>query len=280
MKVNYFEGLLLEQGKLLPPPEYDYLQKNEGFSFEELVARQQGSTNAVKINDPYLELRLPWLREMSRYVKNTENNARTSVTFLNDDSDYYDSQEINRSRLWWAWHLMYTILSNQNQDVPFEEAVFASWVESYQKNFLPSDVVAELPESIRNAYQVIWGTLGLSGAPKKHQADNLTDSFLTWLSQGFQTTQWNGIEGEAINHTLVVDAAWEFVTTLLSDVPQDQRRGFGLPSEVFKTFYNLPTIKAAKTEVKRIPLDVMLTDKLPKTGVMYFGNREAVLDKQ
>jgi hypothetical protein len=155
MKVNYFEGLLLEQGKLLPPPEYDYLQKNEGFSFEELVARQQGSTNAVKINDPYLELRLPWLREMSRYVKNTENNARTSVTFLNDDSDYYDSQEINRSRLWWAWHLMYTILSNQNQDVPFEEAVFASWVESYQKNFLPSDVVAELPESIRNAYQVI-----------------------------------------------------------------------------------------------------------------------------
>jgi hypothetical protein len=78
----------------------------------------------------------------------------------------------------------------------------------------------------------------------------------------------------------VVDAAWEFVTTLLSDVPQDQRRGFGLPSEVFKTFYNLPTIKAAKTEVKRIPLDVMLTDKLPKTGVMYFGNREAVLDKQ
>lgn len=280
MKINYLEGLLLEQGKLLPPPEYDYLQKNEGFSFEELVARQQGSTNAVKINDPYLELRLPWLREMSRYVKNTENNARTSVTFLNDDSDYYDSQEINRSRLWWAWHLMYTILSNKNQDVPFEEAVFASWVESYQKNFLPSDVVAELPESIRNAYQIIWAALGLSGTAEKCQADNLTNSFLTWLCNGFQTQERLGIEGEGMYHALVVDAAWEFVTTLFATVPQDQRRGFGLSPEVFKTFYKLPTIKANKTEVKRIPLDVMLTDKLPKTGVMYFGDREAVLDKQ
>lgn len=280
MKVNYFEGLLLEQGKLLPPPEYDYLQKNEGFSFEELVARQQGSTNAVKINGPYLELRLPRLREMSRYVKNTENNARTSVTFLNDDSDYYDSQEINRSRLWWAWYLMYTILSNHPQDVPFEEATFTGWVESYREAFLPSNVVAELPGSISTVYQVIWATLGLSGAPDKCQADNFTNSFLTWLYEGFQTQEWLGIEGEGMYHALVVDAAWEFVTTLLATVPQDQRRGFGLSPEVFKTFYELPTIKANKTEVKRIPLDVTLKDKLPKTGVMYFGDREAVLDKQ
>ena len=280
MKINYLEGLLLEQGRLLPPPEYDYLQKNEGFSFEELMVRQQGNTNAVKINDPYLELRLPWLHEMSRYIKNAENNARTSVTFLNDDADYYDSQEINRSRLWWAWYLMYTILSNHPQDVPFEEAIFASWVESYQETFLTSDVVAELPESIRNAYQIIWAVLGLSGAPEKHQADNLTNSFLTWLYGSFQTQEWLGIEGEGMYHTLVVDAAWEFVTTLFATVPQDQRRGFGLSPEVFKTFYELPTIKANKTEVKRIPLDVTLKDKLPKTGVMYFGDREAVLDKQ
>ena len=102
MKINYLEGLLLENGRLLPPPEYDYLQKDEGFSFEKIVARQQGDTSAVKIGGPYLELRSPWLREMSRYTKNAENNARTSVTFLNDDADYYDSQEINRSRLWWA----------------------------------------------------------------------------------------------------------------------------------------------------------------------------------
>jgi hypothetical protein len=276
MKVNYLEGLLLEQGKLLPPPEYDYLQKNEGFSFEELVARQQGSTNAVKINGPYLELRLPWLREMSRYVKNTENNART---FLNDDSDYYDSQEINRSRLWWAWHLMYVILSSQPQDVPFEEATFTGWVESYREAFLPSNVVAELSGSISTVYQVIWATLGLSGTPDKCQADNLTNSFLTWLHEGFQTQEWLGIEGEVMYHTLVVDAAWEFVTTLLATVPLDQRRGFGLPPEVFKTFYKLLSIKANKTEVKRIPLDVTLTDELPKTGVMYFGEREAVLDK-
>jgi hypothetical protein len=278
MEINYLEGLLPDQGRLFPPPEWEYWQSNKVLSFEELVAHQQGNTNPIKISGPYLELRLPWLREMSRYTKNAENKAHPSVTFLNDDSDYYDSQEINRSRLWWAWHLMYTILSNQPQDVPFDEAIFGGWVDSYREAFCASDAVAELPENIRIAYQVIWGTLGLSGAPKKHQADNLTDSFLTWLSQGFQTTQWNGIEGEAINHTLVVDAAWEFVTTLLSDVPQDQRRGFGLPSEVFKTFYNLPTIKAAKTEVKRIPLDVMLTDKLPKTGVIHFGDREAVLD--
>ena len=79
-------------------------------------------------------------------------------------------------------------------------------------------------------------------------------------------------------HALVVDAVWEFVTTLFATVPQDQRCGFGLPPEVFKTFYKLPTIKANKTEVKRIPLDLTLTDELPKTGVMYFGEREAVLD--
>lgn len=280
MKVNYLEGLLLEQGRLLPPPEYDYLQKNEGFSFEELVVRQQGNTNAVKINGPYLELRLPWLHEMSRYIKNAENNARTSVTFLNDDADYYDSQEINRSRLWWAWYLMYTILSNHPQDVPFEEATFTGWVESYREAFLPSNVVAELPGSISTVYQVIWATLGLSGTPDKCQADNFTNSFLTWLYEGFQTQEWLGIEGEGMYHTLVVDAAWEFVTTLFATVPQDQRRGFGLSPEVFKTFYELPTIKANKTEVKRIPLDATLKDKLPKTGVMYFGDREAVLDKQ
>lgn len=155
MKINYLEGLLLENGRLLPPPDCEYLHKNEGFSFEELVTRQQGDTSAVKIGGPYLELRSPWLREISRYIKNAENNARTSVTFLNDDADYYDSQEINRSRLWWAWQLMYTTLRNQPQDVPFEEAVFASWVESYQETFLPSDVVAELPGSISTAYQVI-----------------------------------------------------------------------------------------------------------------------------
>lgn len=278
MKVNYFEGLLLEQDRLLPPPDYEYLQKNEGFSFKELVARQQRRANTVKIGGPYFELRLPWLREMSRYVKNTENNTRTSVTFLNDDSDYYDFQEINRSRFWWAWQLMYTILRNQPQDVPFEEAVFASWVESYQETFLPSDVVAELPGSISTAYQVIWATLNLYDTPEKCQADNFTNSFLSWLYQGFQTKQWNGVEGGAVLHTLVVDAAWEFVTTLLATVPRDQRDGFGLPPEVFKTFYDLPTIKANKTEVKNIPLSVRMVDKLPKTGVMYFGECEAVLD--
>jgi hypothetical protein len=290
MQINYLEGLLLEQGKLLPPPEYDYLQKNEGFSFEELVMRQQGSTNAVKIGGPYAELRLPWLREMSRYVKNAENNVRTSVTFLNDAPDDYNSQEINRVRLWWAWHLMYTILSDQHQVVPFDGAVFTGWVESYQKTFDPSDVVAELPESIRAAYQVIWATLSLYDTPEKCQADNFTNSFLSWLYQGFQTTQWNGVEGEAVLHTLVVDAAWELVTTLLATVPQDQRGGFGLPPEVFQTFYDLPTVKANKAEVKRIPLnaimnslpdiEVSMVDKLPKTGVMYFGDREAVPDKQ
>lgn len=288
MKVNYFEGLLLEHGRLLSPPDYEYLQKNEGFSFEELVARQQGDTSAVKISGPYFELRLPWLREMSRYVKNTENNTRTSVTFLNDDSDYYDSQEINKSRFWWAWQLMYTILRNQPQDVPFEEAVFAGWVESYQETFLPSDVVAKLPESIRPSYQIIWATLNLYDTPEKYQADNFTNSFLSWLYQGFQTKQWNGVEGEAVLHTLVVDAAWELVTTLLATVPQDQRGGFGLPPEVFSTFYDLPTVKANKAEVKRIPLnaimnslpniEVSMVDKLPKTGVMYFGEHEAVLD--
>lgn len=160
----------------------------------------------------------------------------------------------------------------------FDEAVFASWAESYRETFLTSDVVTELPESIRNAYQVIWATLGLSGTPEKYQADNLTNAFLTWLYNGFQTQEWLGIEGEGVYHTLVVDATWEFVTTLLATVPLDQRRGFGLPPEVFKSFYKLPSIKANKTEVKRIPLDVTLTDKLPKTGVMYFGEREAVLD--
>lgn len=288
MKINYLEGLLLEQGRILPPPEYDYFQKNAGFSFEELVARQQGKTNAVKISGPYLELRLPWLREMSRYVKNAENKTRVSVTFLDDDSDHYDSQEVNRGRFWWAWCLMYTILSDQHQDVPFEEATFTGWVDSYQETFYPSDVVAELPGSIRGAYQVIWATIGLSGVPKKHQADNLTESFLTWLYEGFQTTKMHGLEGEAMYHTLVVDAAWELVTTLLATVPQDQRGGFGLPPEVFSTFYDLPTVKANKAEVKRIPLnaimnslpniEVSMVDKLPKTGVMYFGEHEAVLD--
>lgn len=288
MKINYLEGILLENGWLLPPPEYDYLQKNEGFSFEELVARQQGSANAVKIGGPYLELRSPWLREMSRYVKNAENNTRVSVTFLNDDPDDYNSQEINRVRLWWAWHLMYTILSDQHQVVPFDGAVFTGWVESYQKTFDPSDVVAELPESISATYQVIWAALSVSGVPEKYRADNLTDSFLAWLFDGFQTTKMHGLEGEAMYHALVVDAAWEFVTTLLTTVPEDRRSGFGLPPEVFKTFYDLPTIKANKTEVKRIPLsvtmsdlpdiEVRMVDKLPKTGVMYFGERKTVLD--
>lgn len=268
MKVNYLEGLLLENGRLLPPPDYDYLHKNEGFSFEELVALQQRKTNAVKIGGPYLELRLPWLREMSRYVKNAENNTRTSVTFLNDDSDYCDSQEINRSRFWWAWQLMYTILRNQPQDVPFEEAVFASWVESYQETFLPSDVVAKLPESIRASYQIIWAALWLSGTTEKCQADNFTSSFLTWLYDGFQTQEWLGIEGEGMYHALVVDAAWEFVTTLLAIVALEQHRGFGLTPEVFKTFYKLPTIKSNKKEVKRIPLS-MAMNSLPNIEVTY-----------
>ena len=288
MQINYLEGLLLEQGKLLPPPEYDYLQKNEGFSFEKLMAQQQGNANAVKIGGPYLELRLPWLREMSRYVKNAEKKTRVSVTFLSDNSGHYDSQEVNRVRFWWAWHLMYTILSDQYPVVPFEGAVFTGWVESYQETFYPSDVVAELPGSISSAYRVIWAALSLFGAPEKCQVDNFTNSFLSWLYQGFQTKQWNGVEGEAVLHTLVVDAVWEFVTTLLATVPQDRRGGFGLPPEIFSTFYDLPTVKANKTEVKRISLNeimsslpdigVSMVDKLPKTGVIHFGEREAVLD--
>ena len=287
MKINYLEGILLENGWLLPPPEYDYLQKNEGFSFEELMARQQRKTNTVKIGGPYLELRSPWLREMSRYLKNT-NKTRVSVTFLSDNSSHYDSQEVNRCRLWWAWHLMYTILSDQHQVVPFDGAVFTGWVESYQENFYPSDVVAKLPESIRASYHIIWATLNLYDTLEKYQADNFTNSFLSWLYQGFQTKQWNGVEGEAVLHTLVVDAAWEFVTTLLATVPQDRRGGFGLPPEIFSTFYDLPTVKANKAEVKRIPLnaimnslpdiEVRMVDKLPKTGVMYFGERKTVLD--